>query len=123
MNSGGPPTARRPEDRRAPDSPARQNLLTLISLIGFGRIENLTIRSGQPVLDPRPRITRERLLGARDEGASDHTARTGCKPHVRELLAELDRIGEGVIDCLEVRHGLPFRITVVDPPQGKEASS
>lgn len=102
---------------------AERELLDLVERVGFGRIESLIVRNGQPVLEPRPRIVRERLLGARDEGAPDDKARARHKPHVRELLAELDRIGDGVIASLEIRHGLPFRITVVDPPQGEESSS
>ena len=37
------------------------------------------------------------------------------KQQVVELLRVLDRLGDGVIDALEVKHGLPFRLQYTEP--------
>lgn len=101
-----------------PDSVVR--LLELIQNIGFGRIENLVIRSGQPVLNPPPRIVRERLLGTRDQPPSPSRKDYATRDQVRELLVELNAIDNGVIASLEIRHGLPFKLTIADPPTSEE---
>ena len=40
-------------------SPARRRLLRLMQQLNFGRIEQLTIRRGEPVLEPMPRLVVE----------------------------------------------------------------
>jgi len=34
------------------------------------------------------------------------------KQQVRELFASMHQMGDGVIICLDIRHGLPFRMTL-----------
>ncbi len=34
------------------------------------------------------------------------------KAQVRELLVQLEALGNGVVECIEVKHGLPFKMTV-----------
>ena len=40
-------------------STPRRRLLELMQMFGFGRIDGLSVRSGEPVLDPSPRVVRE----------------------------------------------------------------
>jgi hypothetical protein len=98
---------------------AQKRLLTLMRSICFGRIEGLQIRCGQPVLDPPPRIIREIKLGSTDNQSnkSDYQEMR----QVRELIALFQQIGDGVVDCIEIRHGLPFRVVITDRLVGKEA--
>jgi len=91
----------------------RRGLLTLMQGLNFGRIEGLVVRSGEPVLDPAPRVVREVKFGAengpRSElGAKDFT----LKSQVVELFEHFDRLGDGTLERLEVKHGLPFRMIV-----------
>lgn len=93
-------------------SPGRQRLLQMMQRLNFGRMESLWIRHGEPVFNPPPRVLREVKFGG-DNGPRPEIARTDFilrKEHV-ELFACLDEMGEGTIDILEVRHGLPFRMT------------
>jgi hypothetical protein len=102
-----------------------QRLIELMSAISFGRIEGLAVRNGQPVLDPPPRIIRERLLGS--------AGKSSCSPppaddflirsQVSELFSTLAQIGNGVVQALEIRHGLPFRLTTVEHGSGLEGGS
>ena len=72
----------------------------------FGRIENLRIRDGQPVVADL-RVVRISRLGAaalKAPPAGDFE----LKRAVTDLLDELERIGNGIVVRLEFRHGLPF---------------
>jgi hypothetical protein len=98
-------------------SPARRRLLDLIREIGFGRIEGLIVRSAEPVFAPAPRVLREvsfreyphvKALPRHEDFA--------LKRQMIGLLEELDRIGDGRIDQMEVQNGLPFRIRVETSP-------
>ncbi|NQU19764.1 MAG: hypothetical protein HQ567_00665 [Candidatus Nealsonbacteria bacterium] len=90
-----------------------RRLVELMQQVNFGRIENLAVRSGRPVLDPPPRIVREVKFGgqngARPEASSGNFA---LKAQVVELLQYIDAMRNGLIEVLEIKHGLPFRIIV-----------
>lgn len=94
-------------------STAQRQLLHLMQAINYGRIVDLPVRGGQPVLSPRPRIIREIKFGA-DNGPRSEAARTdfAVKVQVRDLFAQLEALGDGQIPCIEVQRGLPFRMTV-----------
>jgi len=102
-----------PLHSKADLSPRRVGLLELMQSINFGRIEGLVVRDGEPVLDPRPRIVREVKFGGdngpRPElGAGDFV----LKAQVVELFGFFDRLQDGVVELIEVKHGLPFRMMV-----------
>lgn len=97
-------------------SSARRELVALMQGIGFGRIENLAIRSGEPVFDPPPRVIREVKFGSEngprpERGAGDFA----LKAQVVELLRLMDELGDATFEVLEVKHGLPFRVLVAEP--------
>jgi hypothetical protein len=67
----------------------------------------------RPVFDPPPRIIREVKFGGQngprpEADKSDFT----LKMQICELLAQFETLGNGVVQCLEVKHGLPFRMIV-----------
>ncbi|HEY7424644.1 MAG TPA: hypothetical protein VH682_10480 [Gemmataceae bacterium] len=97
--------------------PAGQRFVELMQRLHFGQILDLRIRAGQPVLNPLPRRVRDRKLG------SDPAPRLASpredfllKEQVLDLFAYFDQIGDGVIDLIEVKHGLPFRLQHTEPP-------
>ncbi len=102
-------------DRKDNLPPPRQKLIELMQQINYGRIEGLVVRAGQPVLDPRPRIIREIKFGS-DNGPRPEAAKAdfALKSQVRDLLAQLEALGDGVIPCIEIQRGLPFRMTLED---------
>lgn len=94
-------------------SKPRRYLLELMQRINFGRIEGLVVRGGEPSFDPSPRIVREIKLGGED------TPRTQLvqsdfelKAQVVELLVYITQLGNGTIACVDVKHGLPFRLVI-----------
>ena len=94
-------------------SSSRARLVECMQHLGFGTIENLVIRGGEPVFAPSPRVIRDLKLGGengpRPESDLDDFV---LKAQVLDLLARLGSIGNGTIRCLEVKHGLPFRMQV-----------
>lgn len=87
--------------------------------IGFGQVKRLAIRNGDPQPDPTPEVVVEWKFGAAENGPRPES-RLGqftLKSQVSELFERLDQLGDVVIDTIEVRHGLPFRlITTQRPP-------
>jgi len=96
--------------------PAGARLVELMQGINFGRIEDLSVTDGVPVLCPPPRVIREVKFGAengpRPEAAIEDFL---LKSQVVEFFDQLSRLGDGVVESVEVRHGLPFRMTVREP--------
>lgn len=90
-------------------SPARRRLVTLLQQVNFGRLEGLVVRGGEPVLDPLPVVVREhKFAGENGPRAELGRPDTALKAQHLDLLAELDRLGDGHIPVLTVKHGLPF---------------
>ena len=96
-------------------SPARQRLVILMQSIHFGRVENLVVRRGEPVFDPPPAIVREIKFGGDNGPHPERDARDfQLKAQVVELFRTLDRLADGKVLVLDVKHGLPFRMLVAD---------
>lgn len=94
-------------------SNGRRRLVELMQELGFGRIEGLAICASEPVLDPPPTIIREVKFtaqnGPRDERRLNDFV---LKVPVVEMFHEFDRLRDGVIAVLTIKHGLPFRMDV-----------
>ena len=91
----------------------QMQLLELMQRINYGRIEGLRISHGEPLLNPSPRIVKEIKFGGsngprREATKVDFT----LKNQMRDLFAQLEIYGTGVIPCIEVQSGLPFRMTI-----------
>ena len=88
-------------------------LVELMQQINFGRLENLRVRNGQAVMSPPPRIVREVKFGAENGARAESSIGDfALKSQVVELLEYLDALRDGVLEVLEVKNGLPFRMTV-----------
>ncbi len=99
--------------RKTALTPAGRRLVELMQATNFGRIEDLAVRGGSPVLDPLPRVVREVKFGAENGPRAEASKRDfPLKTQVMGLFAEMQAIGDGVIRSLEIRHGLPFRMTM-----------
>ena len=100
-------------DRKSSLTPSQQQLLAEMQRINFGRIFDLEVRDGQPVMDPPLRVVREIKFGG-DNGPRPEVAKTDftLKAQVRDLFAQLEALGDSVISCIEIQRGLPFRMIV-----------
>jgi hypothetical protein len=77
----------------------------------FGRIENMSVRAGQPILDRDVKVVRVSRLGGQSGSTSAlHPDEFELKRPVRDLFDELARLQNGVVVRLEFRHGLPFTV-------------
>ena len=92
--------------------PASRGLVALVRRIGFGTIHGLRVVGGQPVLDPFPRVVQETKFGVEFRPAPPRPVEPLHNEDV-QLLVALAALGDGVIETLEVRHGLPFHLTRV----------
>ena len=102
---------------KAATAEQRRVLIELMQRVNFGRIERLTVHDGQPVLIPHPAVVREHKFGGENGPRPElGVADFQLKQQVVELFAFFDQLQNGVIDVLEVKHGLPFRMIVTEVP-------
>jgi hypothetical protein len=89
----------------------QQQLVELMANMLFGRIESLQVSEGLPVFDPPPRVIRTVKVGGQNRPfhqPSDFV----LKASVVELLAYMERMGDGIIERIEVANGLPLLMEV-----------
>lgn len=114
--SGGTPQSK--SDLSRP----RRRLIELFQELNFGRVEGLVVRRGEPCFDPPPRAVREVKFAADNDPRPERAAPDfRLKAQQVELIALLDRVGDGTVEVIECRHGLPFRATVAEPPNSGAA--
>lgn len=89
-------------------SPARRELVELMQRLNFGRIENLEVRAGEPILDPMPCVVREHKFCADNVARPEAGRDCKLKNQVTDLMQLFDAIGDGTIAVLSFKHGTPF---------------
>ena len=99
-------------EKKSSLTPHRARLVDLMQQINFGRIEDLRVLKGQPQFNPPPRVFRTvkpgHANGSRPEAAKVDFE---LKAKLIDFFAHLDAVGDGVIERIEVQHGLPFLMT------------
>jgi hypothetical protein len=96
-------------------SEPRKRLVEIMQSINFGRIEGLIFRHGDPVFDRMPRIIRDLKFGGENGPRPERDlADFSLNSKVIELFDYFDHAEKGSIDVLEIMHGLPFRMSVVE---------
>ena len=90
-------------------SPARTALLEVFRQLGFGRLENLEFRNGEPVLDgPRTRVVRTlRFADGEDAGPVPSLIELTRRPAIRSLLSHINKTRDGKFNRLEIRAASP----------------
>ncbi len=98
-------------------STPQQRLLEAMQKTNYGRIEGICVRGGQPVFDPLPRIVKDVKLGTGENGARSEldSGDFALKREHIELFEQLRRLGDGTIECLVIKGGLPFLLTLEQP--------
>ena len=92
---------------------SQQRLVTLMREIRFGRIEGLTVADGEPVFQDPTTVFRDFKFGAGDDVTPAKPNRDfALKVQVTEMLDHLRRMRDGVVEILEIKNGLPFRMSV-----------
>ncbi len=93
---------------------SRKQLVELMQELNFGRIENLHFVAGDPILlDPKPHVVFDYKLGSDNAPRPEREReRFVLKSQILELFGILERFGDGVVELIDVKHGLPFRVAI-----------
>jgi hypothetical protein len=102
-------TVSRADTKKRTLSNARQQLLTILQTLNYGRIEKLEIRGGEPILDPMPLLVREhKFASEKGPRAEVRLADFTLRDQQLDLLRLLDDVNDGTILVLTCKGGLPF---------------
>jgi len=96
-----------------PITNTERELMRLVRETQFGSIHNVRVSGGLPVIDANTQVSIEYKLSGLDnkrEVLSDQDY--ARKPQVRTLFERLRAMGSGSVECIEVRDGLPFKMTI-----------
>ena len=95
---------------------AVRSFIRLIQETRFGSIENFRLVDGQPVVDSNSEVRTEyRLSGVESAREVMRTQDYLTKPQVRTMLKRFEHIWDGMVECMDVRDGLPFKMIVKRP--------
>ncbi|MFH1313094.1 MAG: hypothetical protein ABIJ00_07665 [Candidatus Eisenbacteria bacterium] len=96
-------------------SAGRRWLVETMQGLNYGSIHGLLVVDGEPMSDPPPRIVRElKIPGDNDPRPESQLSDFELRSEVIQFFDELDRLGSGTIERIEVRHGVPFRVFIED---------
>jgi len=88
-----------------------QRFVKWMQSVNFGRIW-VAVRNGRLVMTSPPRVIREVKIGGENGGRPESSLDDFLlKKEVVELLAHLATIEDATV-CIEIKHGLPFKLTV-----------
>jgi hypothetical protein len=108
--------------RLAQLSSTRQSLVRLFQSINYGCVQNLEVRDGEPVLSsPGPNMSVDIRLDSEDPGRDELAlADFALCAEVLRLMSLMDQVRNGKISKIEVRAGIPRRITLAKRMKGVE---
>ena len=90
-----------------------KQLIRLMQDLNFGRIMDLPVRNGEPVFDQPVQVVRTVKIAASNGPRPEvQCGDFDLKVEVQSLLHWIARIKTGCIQCIEVKHGLPFVIEI-----------
>jgi hypothetical protein len=92
-------------------TPGQRKVVEIIEALGFGAIQGLSIRDGQPCYDRAPLIVQEIKLGSPPERLPASRDSDSLKKEFVRLFDYLSELRDCTVD-IEVHHGLPFRLIV-----------
>ena len=92
-------------------SVSQRKLLILMEKVSYGRINNLEIRKGEPIISPESTIMRDMKPGADDSHIVPDDDFV-LKKKVTDFFEQLIEIKEGFIRKIEIRGGLPILMQI-----------
>ena len=95
-------------------SQSRQLLVRLCQTVNYGQIHDLSVRDREPILKcPAPGVFIDVRLDVEEQPRENIAAADfALGAEVTRLIALLDKIENGKISRIEVRAGLPRRVTL-----------
>jgi hypothetical protein len=94
-------------------SPPRQVFIRQCQRLGFGKIFGLVVNDREPVFGAQTEL----FLDLKLDSAQPHRPELDLNDFVLpapmlRLFSRLDSVRDGSIECIEVRHGIPVRMSV-----------
>ncbi len=100
-------------------STPRQALVRLLQSINFGYVDGLEVRCGEPVFNPAPMVFVEVKLDASNGPRPEmESADFELLSEVTRLMEQFDQLGDGSIERIDIRHGVPRRVVIERPIHG-----
>ena len=96
-------------------SPAVQHLLNKMRKVGWGRIEELEVRGGEPVNGSQKLFRKDKSL-CRKYTSSPYRPNEVLKPHVHSLVEEFKEMQDGIIPLIRIQDGLPLLVELDEEP-------
>ena len=99
--------------RKSGLSAGQRRLLELMQSIHFGRIRRLRVRGGEPDLSQPCQVMRTvKMAGQNGAHAASQLLDYELKREIVELFEQLTALGDGMVDTIEVKNGLPFSLEI-----------
>src|ERR1035438_8501584 len=87
-------------------TPEQARLVELMQALNFGRIEELKVRHGQPILNPQPKVIQKVKIGADNSARPEFQSLDfRLKNGIVELFEVITRLRDGEIRSEEGRGG------------------
>jgi hypothetical protein len=97
-------------------SAPRQVFVRLLQSVNFGYLEGLEVRGGEPVFNPAPTVFVEVKLDVRNDPRQEaYSADFELRAELTRLMEQLDLLGDGSVDRIDVRYGVPRRVLIERP--------
>ncbi len=99
-------------------TPAEQYLTRLMQSLGCGKLRNVPVHNGQPAFEAPMTVVRLVKLrpGEADQPSfQPPTTDFPLRREVLRLLHEIRAVKEGIVERLEVVHGLPTMAELAEP--------
>jgi hypothetical protein len=95
-------------------SPPRQSLIRLCQSMNYGSIQDLTVRSREPIFTPSPPLvlTDVKLDADEEPRCEADLSDFVLSIELVRLMLLLDQIEDGKITKIEIRAGIPRRVAV-----------
>jgi hypothetical protein len=94
-------------------SAPRQKLVRLFQAINFGRIEDLEVRSGEPVFSPAPRVLITVELSSDESSRAEYDLDDfALSKETLRLMDRPEELGDGTVASIEIRTGQPRRMVI-----------
>ena len=97
-------------------SAPRQALVRLLQSINFGHVEGLEVRCGEPVFSPAPTVLVEVKLDSESTPRPEMDLTDfELRSELTRLMEQFDELGNGSIERIDVRYGVPRRAVIERP--------
>jgi hypothetical protein len=99
-------------------SPGRKWLLRIMQELNFGKVDGVIVLSGEPVIDSSTHVVREIKFGGDNKPRKELLYEDFVlKKECLDLFSWLSDLRDGTVVSIEVKHGLPFRMSIEEEVQ------